>query len=188
MAFFRIWKKAIKMSTRERKTFIVFTLMYTVLILLTSLYMDMVITEITAGNLTFASIVPLLVVIIAAIFLTSLYAWIIVRRNRRIWATLKCIGWTKGNVTQLILGYLFITSFMGLFFMVEFLFHWMAIVGYVQAAFMPTTDVVGLPLISLGAVLYTILIFLAVQFFGYMAARGRITKVRPMLALKRVGE
>ena len=188
MGFGRIWKKSIKMSTRERKTFLVFTFMYTVLIFMTSFYMEMVITELIAGNLTFSSVVPLFVVIFAAVFLTLLYGWIIVRRNRRIWATLKCIGWTKGNVTQLILGYIFFTTIMGLFFMVEFLFHWMAIIGYVQAEYFPTATVAGLPLIRLWAVLYTILIFLAVQFVGYMGARHRITKVRPMIALKRVGE
>jgi len=150
--------------------------------------MEMVITEFIAENLTFASIIPLLVVIFAAVFLTLLYAWIIVRRNRKIWATLKCIGWTKGNVTQLILGYIFFTTIMGLFIMVEFLFHWVAILGYIQAEYVKTATVEGLPLIRLWAVLYTILIFLIVQFIGYMGARGRITKVRPMLALKRVGE
>ncbi|MFX1274339.1 MAG: FtsX-like permease family protein [Promethearchaeota archaeon] len=185
---FRLWKKAIKMSMRERKTFIVFTLMYTVLIFMTSFYMEMVINELITEQLSFTSVVPLSVVIFAAIFLTLLYAWIIVRRNRRIWATLKCIGWTKGNVTSLILGYIFFTTLMGLFIMVEFLFHWVAILGYVQAEFIPTAFVAGLPLIRLWAVLYTILIFLVVQFIGYMGARGRITKVRPMLALKRVGQ
>ena len=176
------------MSMRERKTFIVFTLMYTVLIFMTSFYMEMVITELALNNLSFGTVIPLSVVIFAAIFLTLLYAWIIVRRNRKIWATLKCIGWTKGNVTQLILGYIFFTTIMGLFIMVEFLFHWVAILGYIQAEFIPTATVAGLPLIKLWAVLWTILIFLIVQFIGYMGARGRITKVRPMLALKRVGE
>ena len=176
------------MSMRERKTFIVFTLMYTVLIFMTSFFMESVIEEFLANNLTFTSVVPLLVVILAAIFLTLLYAWIIVRRNRKIWATLKCIGWTKGNVTQLILGYIFFTTLMGLFIMVEFLFHWVAILGYIQAEYVPGAPVSGLPLIKLWAVLFTILIFLLVQFIGYMGARGRITKVRPMLALKRVGE
>lgn len=188
MSRFRLWRKAVRMSMREKKTFIVFTLMYTILIFMTSFIMERVIEDFIAGNLQISTILPLLVVIFAAIFLTLLYAWIIVRRNRKIWATLKCIGWTKGNVTQLILGYIFFTTIMGLFIMVEFLFHWVAIVGYIQAEFKPEAPVSGLLLIKLWAVLYTILIFLIVQFIGYMGARGRITKVRPMLALKRVGE
>ena len=176
------------MSMRERKTFIVFTLMYTILIFMTSFFMELVIEDVINERLSFTTLAPLLIVIFAAIFLTLLYAWIIVRRNRKIWATLKCIGWTKGNITQLILGYIFFTTIMGLFIMVEFLFHWVAILGYIQAEYFPTALVQGLPLIKLYAVLYTILIFLVVQFIGYMGARGRLTKVRPMLALKRVGE
>ena len=155
---------------------------------MTSFYIDSVINNMIAGKLDFGSIVPLLVFIFSAIFLTLLYAWIIVRRNRKIWATLKCIGYTSSNVSTIILGHIFFTTLMGLIVSVEFLLHWVAIIGYFQAEFVPSANVEDLPLIKLLPVLYTILIFLVVQFIGYIAARGRITKVRPMLALKRVGQ
>jgi len=182
----RLWKKAVKMSLRERKTFTVFVLMYTVLIFLTSFSLEMAISaEIQTrglGNTMF------LVALIASIFLTLLYAWLIVRRNRIILATLKCIGWSSGNVTSLILGQIFFTTLTGLLLTVETLFHYMAIVGYIQAASVPTALVVDLPIITLMPVVATVGIFVAVQLVGYFGARGRITKVRPMLALKRVGE
>lgn len=76
---------------------------------------------------------------------------------------------------------------MGLFITVEFCLHWVAITGYIHSAFPDLITEVE-PLVSLQAVGLTVAIFIAVQFVGYIAARGRITKVRPMLALKRVGE
>lgn len=182
----RLWKKAVKMSLREKKTFIVFVLMYTILIFLTSFSLEMAISaEIQTagfGNMMF------LVALGASIFLTLLYAWLIVRRNRIILATLKCIGWSSGNVTSLILGQIFFTTLTGLILTIETLFHYMAIVGYIQPAIDPTALVLDLPIITLMPVIATAGIFLAVQIVGYFGARGRITKVRPMLALKRVGE
>ena len=91
-------------------------------------------------------------------------------------------------MTSLILGQIFFTTLTGLILTVETLFHYMAIVGYLQPAFDPNALVVNLPIITLMPVIATVGIFLAVQLVGYFGARGRITKVRPMLALKRVGE
>ncbi len=180
----RIWQKAIKISLREKKTFIVFVLMYTVLIFLTSYSLEIstIAESIEIGNTMF------LIAIGASIFLTLLYAWLIVRRNRTIIATLKCIGWNSGNVTHLILGQIFFTTLTGLFLTIETLFHYMAIVGYIRPIFYEDALLIGLPIITLPPVIITAGIFLAVQIVGYIAARGRITKVRPMLALKRVGE
>ena len=166
------------MSTREKKTFIVFSCLYMILTFMTSFMLESVLEENDPFNSP--AFAPLIVVLIAALVLTLLYAWLTVRRNRRIWATLKCIGYTSGNVSHIILGYIFYTTFVGLIFTVEFCLHWVAIVGYWNSSFQP--------LVSLDSVLYTVLIFLGVQFAGYILARGKITKVRPMLALKRVGE
>jgi len=118
-----------------------------------------------------------------------LYAWIIVARNRRTWATLKCIGYTNGNINSIILGHVFFTTLVGFIITIETLFHYMAIVGYLQAAD-PNVGyrVANLPIISLLPVIITVGVFTVVQFFGYFLASSKITKVRPMLALKRVGE
>lgn len=182
----RLWKKAVKMSLRERKTFIVFVLMYTILIFLTSFSLEMA-NSLEAQTKGFGNMM-FLVALGASIFLTLLYAWLIVRRNRVILATLKCIGWSSGNVTSLILGQIFFTTLTGLILTIESLFHYMAIVGYIQPSIDPNALVINLPIITLMPVIATSGIFIAVQLVGYFGARGRITKVRPMLALKRVGE
>ena len=183
----RLWKKAVKMSTREKRMFTVFTLMYTVLIFWTSYSLELAF-KADAGAQGFGS-TSFLIALGASIFLTLLYAWIIVARNRRTWATLKCIGYTNGNINSIILGHVFFTTLVGFIITIETLFHYMAIVGYLQAA---NTEVVylvaDLPIISLLPVIITVGVFTVVQFFGYFLASSKITKVRPMLALKRVGE
>ncbi|MBN1799878.1 MAG: hypothetical protein JW891_00130 [Candidatus Lokiarchaeota archaeon] len=181
----RLWKKAWKMSTRDKKTFTVFALLYTFLTFTTSFMLDYVITS--PDPLRSAFFYPLVIIIVASLVLTLLYAWLTVRRNRKVWATLKCIGWRSSEISWLILGYIFYTTIMGLFITVEFCLHWVAITGYIHSAFPDLITEVE-PLVSLQAVGLTVAIFIAVQFVGYIAARGRITKVRPMLALKRVGE
>jgi len=183
----RLWKKAVKMSTREKRMFTVFTLMYTVLIFWTSYSLELAFSSATAAQ-GFGS-TSFLIALGASIFLTLLYAWIIVARNRRTWATLKCIGYTNGNINSIVLGHIFFTTLVGFLITIETLFHYMAIVGYLQAADTSMNHlVINLPIISLLPVLITVGVFACVQFIGYFLASSKITKVRPMLALKRVGE
>ena len=181
---FRLMKKAVKMTLREKKMFIVFTLIYTILIFLTSFFIQ-VATSPTGGggeSTTFF----IIIFFGTSLVLSLLYAWIIVARNRRIFATLKCIGWTNGNINTLVSGIIFYTTFMGFFIVIEVLFHYAAIIAYLNSA----NILVGIPaiLISLVPVAITFLIFLVVQLAAIILANRKVLKVRPMLALKRVGE
>ncbi|MFX1236281.1 MAG: hypothetical protein ACFE8P_01025, partial [Promethearchaeota archaeon] len=149
------------MSTREKKTFTVFALLYTFLTFTTSFMLQVIISETTETTEWWQSsfFYPLIVIIIAALALTLLYAWLTVRRNRKIWATLKCIGWRSGEISTLILGYIFYTTIMGLIITVEFCLHWVAILGYIKFTF-PDIDVNADPLVSLQAVVLTVAIFI----------------------------
>ena len=80
--------------------------------------------------------------------------------------------------------------------MIEVLFHYAAIVLYLEAA---TADlnpslvysapyIAGLPLVNLLPVFATFLIFLAFQILAILVANRKVLKVRPIIALKRVGE
>jgi len=99
---------------------------------------------------------------------------------------LKCIGWTNGNINTLVSGIIFYTTFMGFFIVIEVLFHYAAIIAYLNSA----NILVSIPaiLISLVPVAITFLIFLVVQLAAIILANRKVLKVRPMLALKRVGE
>jgi len=177
---FRLWKKAIKMTMREKKMFVVFTGIYTILIFLTSFFIE---TTLLGGGGGFAAYF-IGIFFVTSLILSLLYAWILVARNRRTWATLKAIGWTNGNINSLVTGIILYTTFIGFLIVVEGLLHYAAIVTYLQSANLLT----GFPVILVGLlpVVLTFAVFLLVQLIAIILANRKILKVRPMLALKRV--
>ena len=176
---FRLFKKSVLMVLREKKQFTVFCLMYTVLIFWTSYSIELVMKQ--PGE-TFAS-ASFFIALGVGIFLSLLYSWIIVRRNSKTIATLKCIGWTNRDLNSLISGFILFTTIIGFFIVIEVLFHYAAIVAYLQVA--PS---IVIPLVSLLPVFSTFIIFLAFQILAILVANRKVLKVRPIIALKRVGE
>ncbi len=179
---FRLWKKAIKMTLREKKIFVIFTGIYTILIFLTSFFIE---TTISAGG-GFLSNYFILIFFITSLILSLLYAWLIVSRNRRIFATLKCIGYTNGNINSLVVGNILFTTLMGFIIVIEGLLHYAAIVTYIQSANYLTN--IPIILISLLPVVLTFGMFLLVQIIAIILANRKVLKVRPVIALKRVGQ
>ena len=164
--------------------FSIFSLFYTILIFSTSFSIHLLSTsEDGFGGL---ALYFLGISFGFSLFLSILYAMLIVIRNRRTWATLKCIGWTNGNINSLITGIVLYTTLIGFVFVVEILLHYTAIMIYLQSA----NVLSGYPtiLIQLLPVVISFLIFLFVQLFAILIANRKVLKVRPMLALKRVGE
>ena len=70
--------------------------------------------------------------------------------------------------------------------MIEVLFHYTAGVGYLQSANLVTG--VPLVLIDLLPVVFTFVLFLFAQVIAILMANRKIYKVRPIIALKKVGE
>lgn len=176
---FRLFKKSVLMVLREKKQFTVFCLMYTVLIFWTSYSIELVMKQ--PGE-SFAS-ASFFIALGVGIFLSLLYSWIIVRRNSKTIATLKCIGWTNRDLNSLISGFILFTTIIGFFIVIEVLFHYAAIIAYLQVA--PS---IVIPLVSLLPVFSTFIIFLAFQILAILVANRKVLKVRPIIALKRVGE
>ena len=177
---FRLFRKSILMVLREKKQFTVFCLMYTILIFWTSYSIELVMKQ--PGE-SFAS-ASFFIALGVGIFLSLLYSWIIVRRNSKTIATLKCIGWTNRDLNSLISGFILFTTIMGFFIVIEVLFHYAAIVAYLQAA----PNIAAIPLVSLLPVFATFVIFLLFQIIAILVANRKVLKVRPIIALKRVGE
>lgn len=170
------------MSLRDKRLFIIFTLIYTSLIFLTSLFLELAFsTALTGIALSFV-----LIFFGTSLFLSLLYAWIIVSRNRRTWATLKCIGYTNRDINALVSGKILFTTFLGFFIVIEVIFHYTAIMGYITTAF-PELHY-RIILVGLGPVVGTSALFIIVQIIAIIVANSRILKVRPIIALKRVGE
>jgi hypothetical protein len=176
-----MWRKAILLSLREKKVFTVFTLIYTTLIFLTSLFIDLGI----KGNLGELAWPLVLIFFAVSLFLSLLYAWILVSRKRRVWATFKCIGYTNKNILVLVSGMIFFTTLVGFFIVIEVLFHYAAIVAYLSQA----NIIFGLAvLVDLIPVISTSAIFICVQILAFFLAYRKVLKVRPIIALKKVGE
>lgn len=165
------------MVLREKKQFTVFCLMYTILIFWTSYSIELVIKTPGLGLASTSFFMALAI----GIFLSLLYSWIIVRRNSRTIATLKCIGWTNKDINSLISGFILFTTFVGFFIVIEVLFHYAAFFAYID----PTTPTV--PLVSLLPVFVTFTIFLFFQLSAILLANRKILKVRPIIALRRIG-
>ena len=173
---FRLFKKSVMMVLREKKQFTVFCLMYTILIFWTSYSIELVIEP----GLGLAS-TSFFMALAIGIFLSLLYSWIIVRRNSKTIATLKCIGWTNKDINSLISGFILFTTFIGFFIVIEVLFHYAAFFAYID----PKTPTI--PLVGLLPVFVTFIIFLLFQIMAILLANRKVLKVRPIIALRRIG-
>ena len=87
---FRLVGKSIMLAMPSRRRFIVFTIIYTVLVFWMALSM-----ESFEGTQNWYQ---LGIALVASIVLSILYAWIIINYRKTEIATLKCIGWTNGNI------------------------------------------------------------------------------------------
>ncbi|MFX1321758.1 MAG: FtsX-like permease family protein [Promethearchaeota archaeon] len=177
---FRMWKKAILLSLREKKIFTVFALIYTILIFLSSLFIELGI----GGELGESALFFILIFFITSLILSLLYAWILVSRRRRVWATFKCIGYTNKNIIILVSGIILFTTLMGFFIVIEVLFHYAAIVAYLNSAEINLDITI---LIGLVPVIVTSGMFIFVQLLALIVVYRKVLKVRPIIALKRVG-
>ena len=179
----RLWKKAVLMTLREKKIFVIFTGIYTILIFLTSFFIHITFSSGTTDPTTTYFVFIFFGV---SLVLSLLYAWIIVSRNRRQWAIFKCIGYTSKDINSLITGIILFTTLIGFIVVLEVLFHYTAFFTYTQSVNLLT----GLPaiLIDLVPVVITFAVFLVVQLIAIIVANRRILKVRPIVALKRPGQ
>jgi len=177
----RLWKKAVVLTLRSKRRFTVFTLMYTALIFWSSFSLDL---TPTLGDIGLTSF---FIAMGISIFLSLLYAWIITNYRRREIATLKCIGWTNKNCQAIIIGEIIFTTLSGFIIVIEILFHIVAFLGYFHSVYNPTFAASGLPLISLSSVFVTFILFILVQLIGIFLGTRRVLKVRPIIALRKVG-
>lgn len=176
-----MWRKAVLLSLREKRVFIVFTLIYTTLIFLTSFFIDLGF-EGMFGDFVWNFV---LIFLGTSLFLSLLYAWILVSRKRRIWATFKCIGYTNKNILSLVSGMIFFTTIVGFLIVIEALLHYTAIVAYLNGVGIEISRPI---LVDLLPVVITSLIFIGVQIIAFILAYRKVLKVRPIIALKKVGE
>jgi len=177
-----MWRKAILLSLREKKIFTIFTLIYTVLIFSTSFFLELALPPSELSGAGFF----LIIFFGTSVLLSLLYAWILVSRKRRVWATFKCIGYTNRNIISLVSGMILFTTIIGFVIVIELLFHYTAALAYLQSAGL----LLNMPaiLIRLLPVIITSGLFIFVQVLAFILVYRKVLKVRPIIALKKVGE
>ena len=162
-----------------------FTLMYAGILIWASFSLDAAISDAQYGSVA-GSLFGIALII--SIFLSLLYSSIIMRSRQRNLATLKCIGYTNGNCRTIIIGEIIFTTISGFIIVLELLFHVVAFLGYYfSSSLTPAAYASDLPLVSLEAVIITFSLFVAVQLAGIAIANRKISKTRPIVALKKVG-
>lgn len=183
----RLIGKAITLAMRSRRRFIVFTLIYTVLVF----WMAYSLENYLYGTRTTSDLNMLILALFASIVLAILYAWIIINYRRMEIATLKCIGWTNGNIRAIILGEILWVSTIAVLFVSEFLIHYAAVMNYYT--FQNWNDLSldyteyraqTQPFLQIKSVAITIAIFIVAQVVGILVMYNKILKLRPIVALR----
>jgi len=177
------------LSIRSRRRFIVFTAMYTAIIIWMSFSLQMlwvksvvpqdwildVSAPIAGTSLSLAAVI--------SISLSIFYAWIITNYRRTEIATLKCIGYTNNNVRVIIVGELIWVTMFSFFIVFELLIHIVAFSAYFH--FHAAGGIQNFtPIVGFGPLLITIAIFLIAQIGGILIAYRRVLRLRPIIALR----
>ena len=174
----RLVGKSIMLAMRSRRRFIVFTLMYTVLMVwMANNFQQYMYVDPASRNLLL-----LLVSIGSTILLAILYAFIVINYRKKEIATLKCIGFTNNDIRTIIITELVWVSFLAFFIQVEVLIHATAIMTYIEKATPPAAAVD--PILDALPVLFAFLIFIISQVLGILIMYRKILKLRPIVALR----
>ena len=197
----RLIGKSILMAMRSRRRFIVFTLMYTVLMAWMTynfeafLYRDGVIIwdALSQGSADWSDItreiIMLAISVVSTIILSILYAWIVINYRKQEIATLKCIGYTNGNIRTIIIGELVWVTLVSFLLVAEVLIHITAAITYFysQNANFPGLNeyrTLTRPLLSIWPIFVTLVMFLISQILGITVMYSKVLKLRPIVALR----
>lgn len=177
---------------RSKKRFIVFTFMYTAIIIWMSFSLQMLFSayETDPTKTWIIEVEPKVAWIslslsaVISISLSVFYAWIITNYRRTEIATLKCIGYTNNNVRVIIVGELIWVTMFSFFIVFELLIHVVAFSAYAYNSFSGLDINDWAPFIELVPLLITVGIFLIAQIGGILLAYRRALKLRPIIALR----
>ncbi len=180
----RLFGKAIKLAMRSRKRYIIFTLTYMALMIWTSVSIQNVFNADPVAGPSQNDMYFFWVGLAISVFMSVLYAWIIINYRRTEIATLKCIGYTNSNVRTIIVGEIIWVTMSGFFLVLEILIHTLAAQALADNLGLSSTFVTIRPFLTLSTILITLGIFLVVQVVGIIIAYRRVLNVRPIMALR----
>ena len=165
----RILMKSLRLAIRTGKRFWIFVTIYAILMATTSIFLD--------GAINGGDIWPVLGLVAGTAVMALFYGLIISGYRKMQVATLRCLGWTSGDIKWLFLGELILVCVVAALIDLEIIIHYMGIGFYFGAT---PAVIESLPF------LMTFLLIVGVQFLGVLVAWRRMLKVRPMEALRKL--
>lgn len=174
---FRIFLKSLKLAIRSKKRFILFTVIYAVLIGLTTYFWNQSVLnfENTPGTIWFLILLILITAVTAVI-----YGLILSGYRKTEVATLRCLGWSSSNLRILFIGELFLVTICAFLVDLEIAIHQIGLYFYATRT---------APAYAIFEPLYfflTFIIILGVQVLGIFVAYTRMLNIKPMEALRKV--
>ena len=166
---FRIFVKALRLALRTGKRFLLFVTIYAVLIGWTAITLDGILKG--SGNYWLAFLFVGIVAVVALV-----YGLLISSYRKTQVATLRCLGWTSGDIKWLFIGELLLVCIAAAFIDLEIIIHYTGVGYYFD---LNPYKLQALPFII------TILVIIGVQFLGVFVAWRRMLNVRPMEALRK---
>ncbi len=167
---FRILMKSLRLAIRTGKRFWIFVTIYAVLMATTSIFLD-------GAMKPGGAVLPVLGLIAGTAIMALFYGLIISGYRKTQVATLRCLGWTSGDIKWLFLGELILVCVVAALIDLEIIIHYMGIGYYLN---LDPAVIESLPF------LITFLLIVGVQFLGVFVAWRRMLKVRPMEALRKL--
>lgn len=172
----RILFKSFRLAWRAQRRFWVFIAVYFILV-------GMVAYLLLSGDP-----VSTLMAIVGGLIVATLYGFLLTTFRKTEIATLKCIGWSNGNIRLLITGEILLISCLAFFLFVEVGIHLAGLSFYFtgsatgQLFFVPAWI---RPLFEARDLLFwTFLLVVVLQLPGILLANYRILSVKPMEALR----
>ncbi|MHA1130072.1 MAG: hypothetical protein ACTSQI_02040 [Candidatus Helarchaeota archaeon] len=166
---FRVFVKSLRLAVRTGRRFWIFVAVYAILLATTAIMLK--------SAWDGGSIWPVLGLILGTAITALFYGLMLSGYRKTQVATLRCLGWTSGDIKWLFLGELILVILVAAFFDFEIIIHYTGIGIYL-----------GLSPVLIDALLFflTFLLVLGVQFIGVLVAYRRMLKVRPLVALRKL--
>jgi hypothetical protein len=167
---FRILLKSFKFAFRAKKRVLSFIIIYAILFIAVTKGLE------TAGNelnyLTMAFVV------------STIYAILIAQFRKRDIAILKCVSWSNNDILILLIGEVVLVSISAFFLVFQLSVEIIGVIGYLQLDPVFRSQVENYLVLSLGPMLTSLAVIVALQIPGLILAHIRAMRIPPMRALR----
>jgi ABC-type antimicrobial peptide transport system permease subunit len=172
----RIFTKSFRLAWRAPKRFWAFIVLY------------LVVTYMVTYLLLTGGALQIFIAILGGIVVATIYGFLLTTFRKTEIATLKCIGWSNGNIRILIVGEILFVSVLAFLLFIEIGIHVTGLAFYLSGN--PFSPLFFVPsamqqvLLARDQLLLSFVVVVLAQIPGILLANYRILAVKPMEALR----